>query len=640
MFCNNCGKELNKDDKFCSRCGSRVQQESLYNYEEVVFNPPFKIEAEQAAKNEEELHTQQSPEKKKFATIDFSWDVSVYPTEEKIKENSKPRDLVFDWSSPLGAKKVVEPAPEEVEPKTEDVQAMTTEETTVEEVFRPQEDIPQAVDIPQDVAFEEAPKKEEAEDLIIDTPKAEADAMPEGNGITVEEFLEELKNHKSREERQREEAEKANQEAGDLEETTEEPKRGFLSFLKGAFTEPKEEEEVLQQVEGVLQQEEEPFQQEEEPAQELAAEPLEEAPAEAPAEEPEEKPFEEVIIPLEEAKDKVDQVEALEDVDGAARAIEEDPKSPITDEINQFLPENQREETSCQDNIDATRIVDKFYTFNQKNVEFQQLLDQEYEKIRGDKSLEEIKAEVKKTNKEANEFAKIVLEKKEAGELDAKANKPNWDDIFGEEPEDKPQKKKSKAGKVISTILLIVAIIVGGSYGVVKLFPGTEAAGIIQGVIQKTMALIEPTNEPEQESKEPVQTYIDNQIAANKNIGTVKYDAILVIDMNKDYSTPGIKESQEFVNSNFVNDKGEKVSYGDEIVKQLITHYSNQGGKLTDEKMISLSIGDLRVSDQGFFVVTSYQLEDKKDGNIAYYNELIYLSISGNQVLIDNIEKL
>ncbi len=275
-----------------------------------------------------------------------------------------------------------------------------------------------------------------------------------------------------------------------------------------------------------------------------------------------------------------------------------------------------------------------------KNVESQLLLDQEYEKIRGDKSLDEIKAEVKKTNQEANELAKIVLEKKESGELDAKENKPNWDDIFGEDIEEQPQKKKSKAGKVVTTILLIIAIIAGGSYGVLKLFPGTEAADIIQGVIQKTMALIVPSNNPGEESNETVQTYIDNQIASNKNIGMVKYDAGLAVDMNRDYSTPGVKDSQTFVNSNFVNDKGDKVSYGDEIVRQLIGHYSDQAGKLANEKMTSLSIGKLRVSDQGFFVITSYQLEDTKNGNIENYKELIYLSINGNQVLIDNIEKL
>ncbi len=627
MFCNKCGKELNRDDKFCSRCGSRVQQENSFEYEEVIFNPPFKVEAEQAAIKEEEVHIQQSPEKKKFATIDFSWDVSAYPTEETIKSNSKPRDVVFDWSSPIGAKKVVEPAPEEEEPKTEDVQAMTTEETTVEEAFRPQEDQLQAV------AFEDAPKKDEFEDLIIDTPTVLEDAMPEGNGITVEEFLEELKNHKSREERKREEDEKAHQEEGDLEEATEEPKKGFLSFLKGAFTEPKQEEETLMKTD---ESAESPV---EEPTDELTEEPLEQT-IEEPAEDTEEKPFEEVIIPLDVAKDTASEEEEETDGIETAQVIEEEPKVPITNEINQFLPENQREETSCEDSMDATRIVDKFYTFNKKNVEFQQLLDQEYEKIRGDKSLDEIKAEVKKTNQEANELAKIVLEKKESGELDAKENKPNWDDIFGEDIEEQPQKKKSKAGKVVTTILLIIAIIAGGSYGVLKLFPGTEAADIIQGVIQKTMALIVPSNNPGEESNETVQTYIDNQIASNKNIGMVKYDAGLAVDMNRDYSTPGVKDSQTFVNSNFVNDKGDKVSYGDEIVRQLIGHYSDQAGKLANEKMTSLSIGKLRVSDQGFFVITSYQLEDTKNGNIENYKELIYLSINGNQVLIDNIEKL
>ena len=45
MFCTKCGKELYDGDKFCAYCGAAVREPKLAKYDDVVFNPPFKIEA-------------------------------------------------------------------------------------------------------------------------------------------------------------------------------------------------------------------------------------------------------------------------------------------------------------------------------------------------------------------------------------------------------------------------------------------------------------------------------------------------------------------------------------------------------------------------------------------------------------------
>ena len=46
MFCTNCGKKLHDGDRFCANCGTRVREEAPEMRQEVVFNPPFKAEAE------------------------------------------------------------------------------------------------------------------------------------------------------------------------------------------------------------------------------------------------------------------------------------------------------------------------------------------------------------------------------------------------------------------------------------------------------------------------------------------------------------------------------------------------------------------------------------------------------------------
>ena len=60
MYCTKCGKELNPNDRFCANCGAEVKPgQGDRKYDNVVFNPPFRMEAEkktaQILKNREEF---------------------------------------------------------------------------------------------------------------------------------------------------------------------------------------------------------------------------------------------------------------------------------------------------------------------------------------------------------------------------------------------------------------------------------------------------------------------------------------------------------------------------------------------------------------------------------------------------------
>ena len=46
MFCTKCGKELYEGDRFCAYCGAEVRAQRHSKNDEIVFNPPFKIEAQ------------------------------------------------------------------------------------------------------------------------------------------------------------------------------------------------------------------------------------------------------------------------------------------------------------------------------------------------------------------------------------------------------------------------------------------------------------------------------------------------------------------------------------------------------------------------------------------------------------------
>ena len=64
MYCTKCGKELYPDDRFCAYCGAEVRnrEKPKPKYEDIVFNPPFKIEAEKKTREilqeEGKLYTQ------------------------------------------------------------------------------------------------------------------------------------------------------------------------------------------------------------------------------------------------------------------------------------------------------------------------------------------------------------------------------------------------------------------------------------------------------------------------------------------------------------------------------------------------------------------------------------------------------
>lgn len=109
MFCTKCGKELNPSDRFCAYCGSETRQNEpqMYRYDDVVFNPPFRIEAERKTaeilKEREEFRgfseagVDAPAEKKTRERINFDWNLDGLPTAEQ----KKTEEVNFDWGEVL-----------------------------------------------------------------------------------------------------------------------------------------------------------------------------------------------------------------------------------------------------------------------------------------------------------------------------------------------------------------------------------------------------------------------------------------------------------------------------------------------------------------------------------------------------------
>lgn len=120
MFCTKCGKELYEGDRFCAYCGAEVRAQRHSKNDEVVFNPPFKIEAQK--KTEEILKAteeRKDAEKAKKETVSFDWNLDGFPAAQL----KKTEDVDFNWDSVLERKNrgfaPTEPTVEKIEPKLE-----------------------------------------------------------------------------------------------------------------------------------------------------------------------------------------------------------------------------------------------------------------------------------------------------------------------------------------------------------------------------------------------------------------------------------------------------------------------------------------------------------------------------------------
>lgn len=100
MFCTNCGKELHEGDRFCANCGTKTREEAPKPKEvsqDVVFNPPFKVEAEQRTA---EIYkgfaseAEEAPKPRRTESVSFDWNLEGFPQEQR-----KTEEINFNWDT-------------------------------------------------------------------------------------------------------------------------------------------------------------------------------------------------------------------------------------------------------------------------------------------------------------------------------------------------------------------------------------------------------------------------------------------------------------------------------------------------------------------------------------------------------------
>ena len=354
MVCKNCGKKLKRNDKFCSQCGTAVAEEALNDNADNMGN----ISSENMGQGEagaEQSFGFEIPKE------EFNWNVHTFPGAVPTKTE----DVDFDWKL-------------------------------------------------KDEEFKSRPK-EEPEIAFSPTPPAERwsvlEAEEEQRRIQAEKEAAEEKSRKvaemikQREEERRldEEIEQKAKIAADAREAAERRER--------EAAEAEEERKALAEV--VKKAQEEKASVEKEMAEKIAQEAAEKErliASEKAHEVVEEKIMEEAkkeaaadekgIIDFRQNGNEMIPTENDSDISG------KDLEKELFGGAAVVGVENEGEGLSRH-----TAKIDKFYTINQKNKEFQKLLDREYEKVKGGKPLDDdvFAADVKKIKEEVEDPKKTQI---------------------------------------------------------------------------------------------------------------------------------------------------------------------------------------------------------------------------------------
>lgn len=344
MFCTNCGKKVYDGDKFCANCGTKVRKdvpEPKPVNSDIVFNPPFKVEAEKRTNEIYRGFAAEKPAEEKKRTVEpvnFDWNLSGFP-----QETRKTEEVDFNWDSVVERRNqqrrdetrqeyrqdVPAPVVDKIELHEAEKHAPQAEETSA----LTEEDILAALSVSGRV------RTPLYNGPLVEPAKAAAEMFAEPVwepvNVAMERAAAEPKKPAAEPVPEPAEEEPAvNVDTFDLSEL------GLITEIPELILpdDPEETEPVC----------------EAEPEAEPEKEPVT-VPAEEPAAEPADEPA---------AEETAMTIEELE-----AELFGSSYKG-----LGAMAPE---------ETVKSTAQLEKFYTYNKKNEEFQQLLDQEYERLRG-----------------------------------------------------------------------------------------------------------------------------------------------------------------------------------------------------------------------------------------------------------------
>ena len=590
MFCTKCGKELYDGDRFCAHCGAEVREPKRARYDDVVFNPPFKLEAEK--RTEEILRATETPkpEHKSRETVAFDWNLEGFPSAQPRKTEA----VDFNWDS------VVE-------------RRNSSRGITVEKIQPEKESFFRS----QDIEPEYKPEPE---------PETEPEPEPESEPVlSIEELERELFGSENEENALSKDIEPtiiapgAGTSARDWKAAAEHEKDApecsgderFYTYNQkfDAFQELLDKErERLKNLEGSYNRDKEAmdytwagevFPELENTKEESTAKPKAEPEPVAepePATEPE---------PIVEPEQEPQAQRPVEFVSVAS------PAAAMAIDLSNISEGHEDEEPESTPSKTKLRYSDVF--------------------PRG------------LVNDDGTGPADTAEEGKEIKPLGG---------IYDDLDDDEEPEKRHIFAKVIITILIILIVIEGGILAVKFIAPQSRislwANDVMLGVIDLILGndsddkKDEPLPSSDNEKEVYMAGLVDEASKDMKTIGEAVYTPELKFSKLEDYGFEEISTAETFVDADWLKDEqGNSVTYGQKLTEALIRYYDSWQDANTDKSLVGineLEIGEIRTGKEGFYTLCRVTYAGD-DGSETVKYQTVYLRISQDAMIINEIKE-
>ena len=598
MFCTKCGKELYPGDRFCAYCGAEVRNHEKPKYEEIVFNPPFKIEAEKktqeilkaAAKPPEE------PKPKKTQPAVFDWDLDGFPA---VNPPKKTEDVDFNWESVLERRNLSRTQ----EINVEKIRAAQREH----EKKTPQEAQPEPVQEPKPAAVPLSFTAEEAK-------------APE-NVVSIEELEREL--------------------------------------FGNAQTEPKET--AVPEVTRIVQRPE-PAAAEEQPVRQTAAQPqteprtLTEETAEPKKADDRFYTYHQKTEAFEELLNKEkERIRELEE--SYSRSA---PNLDYT-WVPEVFPQKQKTQPEAAEKTEPAVEVVQPTTPKTIDLTLSISLpdDKEAHESKNETAAQGELSPSKTKLRYSDVFPRIDLDDgpgddRAAGddrEVQKEETAPKPALSYEEAAEDEELPKKHVFAKIVIALLILLIAAEGVIIGVKFFAPDSAFSVKINEILTSVMDRFSGGDTQDDENSpaddvNTIDTYYEQLVseaaADMTTIGQAQYNGELRYAKNRTYSFAEIPDTTDFTDMEWTKDAdGNPVSYGKALIDAVVRYYDGWQSTNKDKTLVGineLEIGEIRVGAEGFYVLCKVTFAGA-DGQDTVRYQSIYARASQDIMVINTVKE-
>lgn len=625
MFCTKCGKKLFDGDSYCGYCGAKVRDELMFKtetkpqprmvYDEVVFNPPFKAEAQRRTQYiEEETKPYSSEPTKERVSLD--WNLDGFPQRERRND-----DFEINWDSVIEKKREnrvvsVEKILPETGFKTEKVEPVVKEEAPVV----PKEEIKPAEIPTDDILDLFAEEKEEAPLSIEELEKALfgtedfAEVSEDDLGMTVE--------YKTFKEKKKEE---------DF-HTFNSKRDAFQELLdrERARIEALENERKLQWDELTAKEEVEYVPKKALEFDEVFKEPkLPLVP-----------PVKEVAVALPPLTARV----MADDLENVIEPWYEVVTAPLTarveptaDEVEAPAVEAAVEAPVVEEQVEEPVEEELLEELAPEVPKFEELLGEaESEKA------EECPFHEEQTKLRYSDIFPVDTFDTTGGSESDDTAKEEVKIFFDDEEDDDDEKGGNGFIKFLIVVLALIVVAELVLIGAKFMAPESRVALFADNLMAKVTGIFvdnEPSGEPVSHTEgSSIEQYISQLQSAPSNIGKVSSDANLKYDLSKTYAYEEISQTSDFKDVAWNGDESKTSGYL--IVEAIIGYYDSWKANHPDSEVVGINqvtIGEVRTGNSGYYVLNKVAYA-QESGEVTRY-ESVYLEASEEKIVVKEVKE-